>query len=135
MHEKTSIDDVNAEMNNIICIYKLNLKLNLQDEENLMLSVSNKFTKICVNEIIMTKKNITLLNFCFQLKYCKKTKKNTMKKQYNNIHVKNLFLLINKNSKKHSNMKKLLISKIYKRKTEKILLINTDKNIKKNQKN
>ena len=81
-----------------------------------MLSINNKFTNMRMNEIIIIKKNIALLNFCFQFKYCKKTKKNVIKKQYNNIHIKNLFLLINKNSKKHSGMKKLLISKIYKKK-------------------
>ena len=50
-----------------------------------------------------------------------------MKKQYNNIHIENLFLLINKNNKRHSDMIKFLISKMYKKKAKKILSINTDK--------
>ena len=87
--------------------------------------------KIHMNKIIIIKKNITLLNFCFQFKYCKKMKKNVIKKQYDNMHVKNLFLLINKNSKKHFDMKEFLINKIYKKKIKKILSINTDKNTEK----
>ena len=54
-----------------------------------------------------------------------------MKKQYDNMHIKNLLLLINKNSERHSGMIKFLISKIYKKKTKRMLLINTDKNTKK----
>ena len=57
-------------------------------------------------------------------------KENAMKKQYNNVHIKDLFLLINKNSKRHSDMIELLISEMYKRKTKKMLLVNTDKSIK-----
>ena len=54
-----------------------------------------------------------------------------MKKQYDNMHIKNLLLLINKNNERHSGMIKFLISKIYKKKTKRMLLINTDKNTKK----
>ena len=54
-----------------------------------------------------------------------------MKKQYNNIHIENLFLLINKNNKRQSDMIKFLINEMYKKKIKRMLLMNIDKNIKK----
>ena len=130
MHEKTDINDTDARISNITCIHKSDFKLNLQNKENLILNVSNRFAKMRVNEIMMTEKNTALLDFYFQLKHCKRMKENAMKKQYNNIHVKNLLLLINKNSKRHFDMIEPLISKIYKKKTERMLPMNTDESTK-----
>ena len=127
-----NIDNADVKISNITCIHKSDLKLNLQNKENLMLNISNKFTEMHVNEIMMIEENMTLLNFYFQSKHCRKMKKNAMKKQYDNMHVKNLLLLINKNRKRHSSIIEFLINEIYKKKTKKMLLINTDKNTKKN---
>ena len=127
-----NIDNADVKISNITCIHKSDLKLNLQNKENLMLNISNKFTEMHVNEIMMIEENMTLLNFYFQSKHCRKMKKNAMKKQYDNMHIKNLLLLINKNSKRHSSIIEFLINEIYKKKTKKMLLINTDKNTKKN---